>query len=117
MLQGLAEVPGPAGAPWCFFTVPSLLPGFRPFCPLTLPTPPTPTPTPTRRYLKFDLGDGQSLAVRCTIDAAVKLGDATQLAAVHALNEFDPKWAGERAARGAGGAGSHVAEGEQDAGG
>jgi hypothetical protein len=49
------------------------------------------------RYLKFDLGDELSLVVRCTIDAAIKLGDTTQLAAVHALNEFDPKWSGERA--------------------
>ena len=34
--------------------------------------------------------------VRCTVDAAIKLGDSTQLVAVHTLNEFDPKWSGER---------------------
>ena len=32
--------------------------------------------------------------VRCAVDAAIKLGDTTQLVAVHALNEFDPKWSG-----------------------
>lgn len=55
------------------------------------PSPPSPT-TPLR-YLKWSLGDA-SLVVRCTIDAAIKLGDSTQLVAVHALNEFDPKWSG-----------------------
>lgn len=33
--------------------------------------------------------------VRCEIDAAIRLGEGVQLVAVHALNEFDPKWAGE----------------------
>lgn len=32
--------------------------------------------------------------MRCAVDAAIKLGDSTQLVAVHALNEFDPKWSG-----------------------
>ncbi|KAI7845745.1 hypothetical protein COHA_000661 [Chlorella ohadii] len=45
------------------------------------------------KYLKWTLGDA-SLVVRCTVDAAIKLGDSTQLVAVHALNEFDPKWSG-----------------------
>jgi len=47
-----------------------------------------------RRYRKWTLGDS-SLVVRCGVDAAIKLGDSTQLVAVHALNEFDPKWSGE----------------------
>ena len=52
-------------------------------------------PTHLCRYLKWTLGDA-SLVVRCTVDAAIKLGDSTQLVAVHALNEFDPKWSGEQ---------------------
>jgi hypothetical protein len=49
------------------------------------------------RYCKWTLGS-TSIVVRCAIDAAIRLGDSTQLVAVHALNEFDPKWAGEWAA-------------------
>ncbi|PSC67004.1 eukaryotic translation initiation factor 3 subunit D-like [Micractinium conductrix] len=45
------------------------------------------------KYLKFSLGDS-SLIVRCAVDAAIKLGDSVQTVAVHALNEFDPKWSG-----------------------
>lgn len=47
-----------------------------------------------RRYRKWTLG-GVELVVRCEIDGAIKLGDGVQLVAVHALNEFDPKWSGE----------------------
>ena len=36
--------------------------------------------------------------MRCAVDAAIKLGDSVQTVAVHALNEFDPKWSGERLA-------------------
>ncbi|KAL4852873.1 Eukaryotic translation initiation factor 3 subunit D [Chlorella vulgaris] len=45
------------------------------------------------KYCKWTLGS-TSIVVRCAIDAAIRLGDSTQLVAVHALNEFDPKWAG-----------------------
>ena len=45
------------------------------------------------RYCKWAIGD-VGLVVRCGVDAAIKLGDSTQLVAVHALNEFDPKWSG-----------------------
>ena len=34
------------------------------------------------------------MVVRCSVDAAIKLGESTQLVAVHALNEFDSKWSG-----------------------
>ena len=46
------------------------------------------------KYCKWQLG-GAAVVVRCAVDAAVRLGDSTQLVAVHALNEFDPKWSGE----------------------
>ncbi|EFN52468.1 hypothetical protein CHLNCDRAFT_32503 [Chlorella variabilis] len=45
------------------------------------------------KYCKWQLG-GAAVVVRCAVDAAVRLGDSTQLVAVHALNEFDPKWSG-----------------------
>ncbi|KAL4449000.1 hypothetical protein ABPG77_007717 [Micractinium sp. CCAP 211/92] len=45
------------------------------------------------KYRKWSLG-GTNVVVRCAVDAAIKLGDSTQLVAVHALNEFDPKWSG-----------------------
>jgi len=51
-----------------------------------------------RRYLKWPVGDA-ALGVGCTGEAALKLGDSTQLVAVHALNEFDPKWSGEHKLR------------------
>ncbi|GAB4820222.1 hypothetical protein N2152v2_007268 [Parachlorella kessleri] len=45
------------------------------------------------KYRKWSLG-GTDLVVRCEVDGAIKLGDSQQLLAVHALNEFDPKWSG-----------------------
>lgn len=50
-------------------------------------------PPPGFRYRRWTLGDTR-LVVRCEVDAAVKAGDGVQTAAVHALNEFDPKWSG-----------------------
>lgn len=51
------------------------------------------TPPPGYRYRRWDLG-GTSLVVRCEVDACMKVGDAVQSVAVHALNEFDPRWSG-----------------------
>jgi translation initiation factor 3 subunit D len=46
------------------------------------------------RYRKWSLG-GSDLYVRCEVDATMKGPDGSvQMVAVHALNEFDPKWAG-----------------------
>ena len=52
--------------------------------------PPSLPPSLPPRYLKVELGD-YDLVVRSEVDAAIKVGDATQLLAIHALNEFDPK--------------------------
>lgn len=51
------------------------------------------TPPPGFRYRKWSLG-GTQLVVRCELDACLRVGDSVQTVAVHALNEFDPKWAG-----------------------
>ena len=45
------------------------------------------------KYRKWSLGD-ITLVCRCEVDGVVKLGGATQTLAIHALNEFDPKWSG-----------------------
>lgn len=46
------------------------------------------------RYREWSFGD-VSIVVRCEVDAVIKGGDGSvQYAAIHALNEFDPKWAG-----------------------
>ncbi|KAK2076323.1 hypothetical protein QBZ16_000847 [Prototheca wickerhamii] len=47
------------------------------------------------RYRKWELGD-IDLVVRCAIDGAVPGADGAPpaLVAVHAFNEFDPKWSG-----------------------
>lgn len=52
-------------------------------------------PPPGYRYRLWQLGDVR-LVVRCEIDAFLKVaGDSSiQATAVHALNEFDPKWSG-----------------------
>lgn len=53
------------------------------------------SPPPGFRYRRWTLGD-INLVVRCEIDACLKLpgADGPQTVAVHALNEFDPKWSG-----------------------
>ncbi len=51
------------------------------------------TPPPGYRYRRWSLG-GTRLVVRCEVDAHIKTTDGVQAAAVHALNEFDPKWSG-----------------------
>lgn len=50
-------------------------------------------PPPGFKYRKWSLG-GLDVVVRCEIDAIIRVGDQVQQVAVHALNEFDPKWAG-----------------------
>ena len=51
------------------------------------------TPSPGYRYRRWTLGETR-LVVRCEVDAHIKTGDTVQIVAVHALNEFDPKWSG-----------------------
>ncbi len=54
-------------------------------------------PPPALRYRRWALG-GTRLVARCAVDGAVRpaAGSAAepQTVAVHALNEFDPKWSG-----------------------
>ena len=52
-------------------------------------------PPPAYRYRRWTLGDVR-LVVRCEVDAYLKGpgADGVQAVAVHALNEFDPKWSG-----------------------
>lgn len=50
-------------------------------------------PPPGYKYCKWTLG-GTHLVVRCQVDACNRVGDSVQTVAVHALNEFDPKWSG-----------------------
>ncbi len=56
-------------------------------------------PLAAPRYRKWSLG-GTELVVRCEVDGAIRLGDSVQMLAVHALNEFGPKWSGEWALQG-----------------
>jgi translation initiation factor 3 subunit D len=50
-------------------------------------------PAPGYRYRRWQLGNTR-LVVRCEIDGYVKAGNTAQYLAVHALNEFDPRWSG-----------------------
>jgi len=50
-------------------------------------------PPPGYRYRRWTLGS-TNLVVRCEIDAHQRVGDSIHTCAVHALNEFDPKWSG-----------------------
>ena len=52
------------------------------------------SPPPGFRYRRWTLGD-LNLVVRCEIDACLSLPHGgLQTLAIHALNEFDPKWSG-----------------------
>jgi translation initiation factor 3 subunit D len=50
-------------------------------------------PTAGYKYKRFDLGSIR-VVVRCEIDGHVTVANNIQAVAVHALNEFDPKWSG-----------------------
>jgi len=45
------------------------------------------------KYKRFDLGSIR-VVVRCEVDGHVTVANNLQAVAVHALNEFDPKWSG-----------------------
>ncbi len=45
------------------------------------------------KYKRFDLGTIR-VVVRCEVDGHVTVANNIQAVAVHALNEFDPKWSG-----------------------
>jgi len=45
------------------------------------------------KYKRFDLGSIR-VVVRCEVDGHVTVANNIQAVAVHALNEFDPKWSG-----------------------
>eukprot|EP00889_Picochlorum_renovo_P002885 jgi/Picre1/29915/NNA_005294.t1 len=51
------------------------------------------TPSAGYIYKRFDLGNIR-LIVRCEIDGCMTVANNLQTVAVHALNEFDPKWSG-----------------------
>ena len=50
-------------------------------------------PPPAFSYRCWALGETR-LVVRCQIDGCVRVGNTLQNIALHALNEFDPKWSG-----------------------
>lgn len=50
-------------------------------------------PPPGYTYKRWTLG-GTRVVVRCETDCYLKVGNTVQSVAVHALNEFDPKWSG-----------------------
>ncbi|KDD74097.1 eukaryotic translation initiation factor 3 subunit 7 (eIF-3), partial [Helicosporidium sp. ATCC 50920] len=45
-------------------------------------------------YRRWTVSPALTLTVRCNVPGLVEVGDSLQRVAVHALNEFDPKWSG-----------------------